>query len=160
MYDDIIHSQCIFNLSFQLIHAIPIESTKTKIALMIICLDKSNLNEVPFVKLWAASIRKIYLNNPPGQCLLEVLHMKKLNQIESPIFVILCVLCFQRQSLLTFNARKNELECANKIIRRGRRTHGVPFLFMHCLNLLMFFFVVLFFFFFFVNFGIKHKHKG
>ena len=30
-----------------------------------------------------------------------VLHMKKLNQTESPIFVILCVLCFQRQSFLT-----------------------------------------------------------
>ena len=27
-----------------------------------------------------------------------VLHMKRLNQTESPIFVILCVLCFQRQS--------------------------------------------------------------
>ena len=26
-----------------------------------------------------------------------VLHMKRLNQTESPIFVILCVLCFQRQ---------------------------------------------------------------
>ena len=31
-----------------------------------------------------------------------VLHMKRLNQTESPIFVILCVLCFQRQSFLTF----------------------------------------------------------
>ena len=30
------------------------------------------------------------------------LHMKRLNQTESPIFVILCVLCFQRQSFLTF----------------------------------------------------------
>ena len=30
-----------------------------------------------------------------------VLHMKRLNQTESPIFVILCVLCFQRQSVLT-----------------------------------------------------------
>ena len=29
-----------------------------------------------------------------------VLHMKRLNQTESPIFVILC--CFQRQSFLTF----------------------------------------------------------
>ena len=28
-----------------------------------------------------------------------ILHMKRLNQTESPIFVILCVLCFQRQSL-------------------------------------------------------------
>ena len=28
--------------------------------------------------------------------------MKRLNQAESPIFVILCVLCFQRQSFLTF----------------------------------------------------------
>ena len=28
--------------------------------------------------------------------------MKRLNQTESPIFVILCVLCFQRQSFLTF----------------------------------------------------------
>ena len=27
-----------------------------------------------------------------------VSHMKRLNQTESPIFVILCVLCFQRQS--------------------------------------------------------------
>ena len=27
-----------------------------------------------------------------------VLHIKRLNQTESPIFVILCVLCFQRQS--------------------------------------------------------------
>ena len=27
--------------------------------------------------------------------------MKRLNQTESPIFVILCVLCFQRQSFLT-----------------------------------------------------------
>ena len=31
-----------------------------------------------------------------------VLHIKRLNQTESPIFVILCVLCFQRQSVLTF----------------------------------------------------------
>ena len=31
-----------------------------------------------------------------------VLHMMRLNQTESPIFVILCVLCFQRQSFLTF----------------------------------------------------------
>ena len=31
-----------------------------------------------------------------------VLHMKRLNQIESPIFMILCVLCFQRISFLTF----------------------------------------------------------
>ena len=30
------------------------------------------------------------------------LHMKKLKQTESPIFVILCALCFQRQSFLTF----------------------------------------------------------
>ena len=29
-----------------------------------------------------------------------VLHMKRLNQTESPIFVNLCVLCFQRQSFL------------------------------------------------------------
>ena len=28
--------------------------------------------------------------------------MKRLNQTESPIFMILCVLCFQRQSFLTF----------------------------------------------------------
>ena len=32
----------------------------------------------------------------------KVLHMKRLNQTESPIFVILCVLCFQRQSFFTF----------------------------------------------------------
>ena len=32
-----------------------------------------------------------------------VLHMKRLNQTESLIFVILCVLCFQRQTFLTFN---------------------------------------------------------
>ena len=31
-----------------------------------------------------------------------VLHMKRLSQTESPIFVILCVLCFQRQSFFTF----------------------------------------------------------
>ena len=31
-----------------------------------------------------------------------VLHMKRLNQTESPIFVILCVRCFQRESFLTF----------------------------------------------------------
>ena len=31
-----------------------------------------------------------------------VLHLKRLNQTESPIFVIVCVLCFQRQSFLTF----------------------------------------------------------
>ena len=29
-----------------------------------------------------------------------MLHMKRLNQTESPIFVILCVLCFQMQSFL------------------------------------------------------------
>ena len=28
--------------------------------------------------------------------------MKRLNQTESPIFVILCVLCFERQSCFTF----------------------------------------------------------
>ena len=32
----------------------------------------------------------------------SALHMKRLNQTESPIFVILCVLCFQRQSFFTF----------------------------------------------------------
>ena len=31
-----------------------------------------------------------------------VLHMKRLNQTESPIFVIVCVLCFQRQSFFLF----------------------------------------------------------
>ena len=31
-----------------------------------------------------------------------VLHMKRLNQTDSPIFVILCVLCFQRQIFFTF----------------------------------------------------------
>ena len=31
-----------------------------------------------------------------------MLHMKRLNQTESPIFVILCVLCFQRQYFFTF----------------------------------------------------------
>ena len=30
-----------------------------------------------------------------------VLHMKRLNQTESPIFMILCVLCFQRHSFFT-----------------------------------------------------------
>ena len=33
-----------------------------------------------------------------------VLHMKGFSQTESPIFVILCVLCFQRHSFLTFIA--------------------------------------------------------
>ena len=33
---------------------------------------------------------------------ITVLHMKRLDQTESPIFVILYVLCFQRQSFLTF----------------------------------------------------------
>ena len=28
--------------------------------------------------------------------------MKRLNQTESPVFVILCFLCFQRQSFFTF----------------------------------------------------------
>ena len=31
-----------------------------------------------------------------------VLLMKRLNQTESPIVMIFCVLCFQRQSILTF----------------------------------------------------------
>ena len=31
-----------------------------------------------------------------------VLHLKRLSQTESPIFVFLCVLCFQRQSLFYF----------------------------------------------------------
>ena len=31
-----------------------------------------------------------------------VLHMKRLNQTDYPIFVILCILCFQRQSFFTF----------------------------------------------------------
>ena len=31
-----------------------------------------------------------------------VLHMKRLNQTESPIFLILCVLCFQRLSFFDF----------------------------------------------------------
>ena len=35
-------------------------------------------------------------------CKRTVLHMTRLNQIESRIFVILCVLCFQRQSFSTF----------------------------------------------------------
>ena len=29
---------------------------------------------------------------------LHLLHMKRLNKTESPIFVLLCVLCFQRQT--------------------------------------------------------------
>ena len=32
---------------------------------------------------------------------LQVLHMKRLNKTESPIFVNLCDLCFQRQSFFT-----------------------------------------------------------
>ena len=31
-----------------------------------------------------------------------VLHMKGLNQIKSLLFVVLCDLCFQRQSFVTF----------------------------------------------------------
>ena len=37
-----------------------------------------------------------------------MLHMKRLNQTESPIFIIMCVLCFQTQSFLTFNLHYNE----------------------------------------------------
>ena len=33
-----------------------------------------------------------------------VLQIKRINQTESPIFVILCDLCCQRQSFLTFNS--------------------------------------------------------
>ena len=32
---------------------------------------------------------------------IAVLHIKGLNQTESPFFVILCVLCFQKQSFFT-----------------------------------------------------------
>ena len=35
-----------------------------------------------------------------------MLHMKRLNQTECPIFLILCYLCFQRQSFLTFIYRE------------------------------------------------------
>ena len=35
-----------------------------------------------------------------------MLHMKRLNQTECPIFLILCVLCLQRQSFLTFIYRE------------------------------------------------------
>ena len=31
-----------------------------------------------------------------------LLHIKKLNETESPIFVLLCVLCFQKGNLLDF----------------------------------------------------------
>ena len=36
-----------------------------------------------------------------------VLHMKKHNQTESSIFVVVCVLCFQRQSFLTVILQTN-----------------------------------------------------
>ena len=47
--------------------------------------------------------------------------MKRLNQTESPIFVILCVLCFQRQSFLTFSVIVTSLvffECFGKAVFR------------------------------------------
>ena len=42
-----------------------------------------------------------------------VLHMKRLDQTESPIFVIVCVLCFQRQSCLTFIACYESVSISN-----------------------------------------------
>ena len=36
-----------------------------------------------------------------------VLHMKGLSKTESPIFMILCVLCFQSQSFFTFILHSN-----------------------------------------------------
>ena len=36
------------------------------------------------------------------KCCNKLLHIKRFNQNESPIFVIMCVLCFQRQSSFTF----------------------------------------------------------
>ena len=38
-----------------------------------------------------------------------VLHMKRLNQSGSPIFVILFVLCFQRKSFLTFISKSGTM---------------------------------------------------
>ena len=46
-----------------------------------------------------------FINTPAGAYAASqttVLHMKRLSQTESPIFVILCVLCYQRQTFLTF----------------------------------------------------------
>ena len=44
-----------------------------------------------------------------------VLPMKRLNQTESPIFVILCVLCFQRQSFFTFIKFPRFLCCSSSL---------------------------------------------
>ena len=38
-----------------------------------------------------------------------VLHIKRLSQTESPIFMILCVLCFQRQSGFSFSLSEHEV---------------------------------------------------
>ena len=50
-----------------------------------------------FGRGWAVSQTRAYAASQT-----TVMHMKRLNQTESVIFVILCVLCFQRQSFFTF----------------------------------------------------------
>ena len=53
--------------------------------------------------------------------LYTVLHLKGLNQTESPIFVILCVLCFKRQSFFTFialNTPTGPYLCLYKILSK------------------------------------------
>ena len=69
---------------------------------------------------------------------LTVLHtsMKRLNQTESPVFVILCVFCFQRQSFFTFiplaisfcHTLKTDAQPTNiyKIKKDKRKVQGVP----------------------------------
>ena len=52
-----------------------------------------------------------------------VLHMERLSQTESPIFMILCVLCFQRQSFLTFRFGQQRLRSASMSTQSDQGLH-------------------------------------
>ena len=59
----------------------------------------------------------MFITNARNEWLFMVMvHMKRLNLTESPIFVILCVLCFQRQNFFDFYLTA-------KLLKRGYRYH-------------------------------------
>ena len=66
------------------------------LSLCVICRCNSLSSMLVFIQM------KCVLSSFETASQTTVLHMKRLNQTESPIFVILCLLCFQRQSFMTF----------------------------------------------------------
>ena len=58
----------------------------------------------------------------------KVLHTKRLNQTESPIFMIVCVLCLQKQSFLSFSLLYCSWCCAVWHIKNLNQTESPIFM--------------------------------